>query len=154
MMEKMMTNVSTPFEELIRLARERFNQAIAEKDVAAIRSLLAPTYHIVTGRSAQNHGAEEEGDRWAEVFRQDASAIYRRTPREIRVNEAWGIAEELGNWKGGYTVENAAVQASGVYAAKWQRAADGDWVLQAEVFTTMECSGPESGCIPPDPIRR
>lgn len=149
-----MTNTSSPSEELIRLARERFNSAIAEKDAAAIKSFLAPTYHIVTGRSAQNHGADEEAKRWAEVFRQDPTAIYVRTPREIRVNEAWGLAEELGNWKGNYTADNMPVSASGVYAAKWQRAENGAWVLQAEVFTTMECSGPASGCVPPDPIYR
>lgn len=149
-----MTNGSTPSEESIRLARERFNRAIAEKDAAAIKSFLAPTYHIVTGRSAQNHGADEEAKRWAEVFRQDPTAIYVRTPREIRVNEAWGLAEELGNWKGNYTADNMPVSASGVYAAKWQRAENGEWVLQAEVFTTMECSGSASGCVPPDPIYR
>lgn len=138
----------------IRDTRERFNQAIANKDSTRIQTFLAPTYHIVTGRSAQNHGAAEEAKRWADVFQQDATAIYRRKPREIRVNEAWGIAEELGDWKGSYTAENVLVQASGVYAAKWQRAVDGEWVLQVEVFTTIECSGPESGCIRPDPIFR
>ena len=119
-----------------------------------IRSLLAPTYHIVTGRSAQNHGADEEAKRWADVFRQDSTVTYVRTPRELHVNESWGLAEELGNWKGRYTADNALVIASGVYAAKWQRAVDGEWVLQAEVFTTIECSGSDSGCVPPDPIHR
>jgi len=138
----------------IRAARERFNQAIANKDATAIQSFFAPAYHIVTGRSAQNHGAEEETNRWADVFQQDQTAIYRRTPREIRVNESWGLAEELGNWQGSYTAENILVHASGVYAAKWQCAVNGDWVLQVEVFTTMECSGPESGCVKPDPIYR
>ena len=138
----------------IRDARERFNIAIANKDATRIQSILAPTYHIVTGRSAQNHGAAEEAKRWADVFQQDDTAIYRRTPREIRVNEAWGIAEELGDWKGSYTAENVLVQASGVYAAKWQRAENGEWVLQVEVFTTMECLGPESGCVKPDPLYR
>lgn len=138
----------------IRAARERFNQAIANKDAIAIQTFFAPTYHIITGRSAQNHGAEEEAKRWADVFRQDSTAIYHRTPREIRVNEDWGLAEELGNWKGSYTAENILVHAAGVYAAKWQRAVNGEWVLQVEVFTTMECSGPESGCVKPDPIYR
>src|SRR5262245_42908662 len=90
----------------IRAAREGFNIAIAQKDIESIRRVLAPTYHIVTGRSAQNHGAEEESKRWADVFQQDSTAIYRRTPREFHVNDAWGIAEELGNWKGSYTAEN------------------------------------------------
>ena len=149
----MNTNAKESADE-IRDARERFNQAIANKAAILIKNFLAPTYHIVTGRSAQNHGAAEEAKRWSDVFQQDATAIYRRTPREIRVNEAWGIAEELGDWKGSYTAENVLVQASGVYAAKWQRAENGEWVLQVEVFTTMECSGPESGCVKPDPIYR
>ncbi|HUG34802.1 MAG TPA: nuclear transport factor 2 family protein [Anaerolineales bacterium] len=149
-----MTNDSTPSTDLIHAAREKFNRAIAEKDVATIRSLLAPTYHIVTGRSAQNHGAEAEAKRWADVFRQDSTAIYVRTPREFHVNESWGLAEELGNWKGNYTTDNVLNSASGVYAAKWQRASNSEWVLQVEVFTTLQCDGPASGCVLPDPIYR
>jgi ketosteroid isomerase-like protein len=147
-----MSNDSNPSADLIRAARVRFNQAIAEKDVETIRSLLASTYHIVTGRSTQNHGADEEAKRWADVFQQDSTAIYVRTPREFHINESWGLAEELGNWKGNYTADHMLVSASGVYAAKWQRALDGQWVLQVEVFTTMQCDGPDSGCVPPDPI--
>lgn len=149
-----MTNQTDQSIELIRAARERFNKAIAEKDAASIRSMLAPSYHIVTGRSAQNHGADEESKRWADVFQQDPTAIYVRTPREFHINEAWGLAEELGNWKGNYTADNVLVSASGVYAAKWQRAENGEWVLQVEVFTTLQCDGPASGCVPPDPIYR
>jgi len=139
-------------DEMIRIARERFNVAIADKDVETIRALLTPTYHIVTGRSAQNHGADDEAARWAEVFRADPTAVYRRTPREITINEEWGLAEELGNWKGSYTAEETLTNASGVYAAKWQRAVDGEWVLQVEMFTTLSCTGPASGCVRPDPI--
>jgi hypothetical protein len=135
--------------ELIRSARERFNLAIAGKDSRSIRSLLAPTYHLVTGRSDQFHGADEEGLRWTELFQNDPSAVYRRSPREVTANEAWGIAEELGNWQGTYTANGVLINASGVYAAKWQRTQNGDWVLQAEVFTTLTCEGP---CSPPDPI--
>jgi ketosteroid isomerase-like protein len=143
-----------PVEDDIRARRELFNNAIAEKNVDAIHSLLAPSYHIVTGRSEQSHGAAQEAQRWAERFRTDPTTFYRRTPREITINEEWGIAEELGNWKGNYTVKETLVHASGVYAAKWQRAEDDEWVLQAEVFTTITCTGPEGGCPPPEPIRR
>ncbi|MFN8413428.1 MAG: hypothetical protein U0Z26_13660 [Anaerolineales bacterium] len=135
--------------ELIRSARESFNQAIAEKNSKGIRPLLASSYHLVTGRSDQFHGADEDEIRWATLFQNDPTAIYRRTPREITTNEAWGIAEELGNWQGTYTNKNLFTHASGVYAAKWQRTQTGTWVLQAEVFTTLNCEGP---CDPPDPI--
>ena len=83
-------------DELIRAARERFNVAIATKDIEIIRTMLAPTYHIVTGRSAQNHGANEEAARWAEVFRADPTAVYHRTPREITINEIWGWQKSWG----------------------------------------------------------
>lgn len=142
----------SPASNAIRVARERYNEAIVKRDVAAIASLLAPEYHVVTGRSAQSHGVEEQRRRWAEVFEKDHAAVYRRTPREIRVNELWGLAEELGNWAGSYSAEMATASASGVYAAKWQRAENGAWLVQAEVFTTLECSGPAGGCMGPDPI--
>ena len=142
-----------PTEDLIRAAREKFNIAIAEQDVDTIRSLLASSYHIVTGRSEQSHGGDEEGRRWTARFRNDPTTSYRRTTRDVSINEDWGMAEEVGNWKGNYTVSGMLVHVSGVYAAKWQRTESGAWVLQAEMFTTLTCSGPEGGCIPPDPIK-
>lgn len=142
-----------PVEDLIRAARERFNIAIEERDVETIRALLAPEYHIVTGRSEQSHGADREAERWTTRFRTDPTVTYRRTPRDVTINEDWGLAEELGNWRGSYTTEGVLVHTSGVYAAKWQRTDAGEWVLQAELFTTITCTGPESGCRPPDPIR-
>lgn len=135
--------------EKIHQARERFNQAIANKDAETIRTLLAPSYHIVTGRSDQFHGQDEEAKRWAGVFESDPTAIYVRTTREVTVNESWGLAEELGNWKGSYSLNGQLVNASGVYSAKWQRTQTGDWVLQAEVFTTIKF---DEGCMPPDEI--
>lgn len=143
-----------PTEDLIRASREQFNIAIEQKDLTTIRAMLAPSYHIVTGRSEQSHGADEEAKRWTDRFRSDPTTFYRRTPRAITINEDWGMAEELGNWKGIYTVNGAPVHVSGVYAAKWQRAEDGGWVIQAEMFTTITCTGPDGGCLPPDPIHR
>ena len=135
--------------KLIHAARDAFNLAIAEKDAKRIRPLLAASYHLVTGRSDQFHSADEEEIRWANLFIEDPTAVYRRTPREITANEAWGIAEELGNWQGEYTINGELVHASGVYAAKWQRTTQGNWVLQAEVFTTINF---DERCVPPDPI--
>lgn len=135
--------------DLIHAAREAFNRAIAEKDAKRIRPLLAPTYHLITGRSDQFHGANEEENRWAELFQSDPTAVYRRTPREITTNDSWGIAEELGNWQGEYSINGELVRASGVYAAKWRRTTQGNWVLQAEIFTTIKY---DEACIPPDPI--
>ena len=145
----MKENIMQTSNEMIRETREKFNIAIANKDAETIRTLLAPSYHIITGRSDQFHGADEEANRWTNVFRQDPTAIYLRTPREISINESWGIAEELGNWQGSYTLDRKLVNASGMYSAKWQKTKNGNWVLQAEVFTTIEF---DESCVPPDEI--
>lgn len=139
-------------EALIREARELFNQAIARQDVAAITSFFAPDYHIVTGRSDQMHGIENEALQLEQMFAADPSFVCHRATREVRVNADWGLAEELGNWRCKYTVDAEKVRSSGVYAAKWQRSNRGTWLLQSEVFTTLECQGSEKGCRPPDPI--
>ncbi|MEO8499986.1 MAG: MBL fold metallo-hydrolase [Vicinamibacteria bacterium] len=139
-------------ETAVRAAREEFNAAIVRRDPDAIAKRLAPGYHIVTGRSAQSHGVETEREGWRARFLGDPTIFYRRSPREIRVNEAWGLAEETGDWRGSYSREGKQARASGVYAAKWQRATDGRWLIQAEVFSTMACEGSPALCAPPDPI--
>jgi ketosteroid isomerase-like protein len=139
-------------ESAIRDVREKFNQAIKSKNVDAVKPLFAPNYHIVTGRSAQYHGAENEYQNWKTLFADDPSFICDRKPREIRTNPDWGLAEELGTWRCNYTVDGEKINSSGVYAAKWQRAENGTWLLQSEVFTTMICNGSKSGCKRPDPF--
>lgn len=139
-------------EAAVRAAREEFNAAIGRRDADAIARLLAPGYHIVTGRSDQWHGARGERDRWAALFAADPTVTYRRVPREVRVNEAWGLAEEAGDWTGSYRKASFPARASGIYSAKWQRAPEGRWLLQAEVFTTLACEGAPPACPPPDPL--
>jgi ketosteroid isomerase-like protein len=135
----------------IRAARERFNAAIASRDTATIGSLLLPTYHIVTGRSVQSHGAADEIGTWRTMF-SDTTLLYVRRTREVRANPSWGIAEELGDWTGRLTAPDGPVRVNGSYAAKWQRDTGGRWRLQSEVFTTLHCEGGPQGCKPPDPV--
>jgi len=144
--------VGAAAEKEIRAVREKFNKAIAQQNVGAINPIFAPNYHIVTGRSAQFHGAVGEYRNWQATFEDDPTFICRRVPREIRTNVEWGLAEELGNWTCSYTVDGEKANASGVYAAKWQRSRNGAWLLQSEVFTTLTCNGGESGCSRPDPF--
>ena len=135
----------------VRAERERFNAAIAQRDTAVIASLLLPSYHIVNGRSLQRHGPAAALDMWVNAFR-DSTVGYMRKPRTIAVNEEWGLAAEFGEWTGQVTAADGLARSSGVYAAKWQRARDGRWRLQSEVFTTLACKGGPLGCPPPDPV--
>ena len=139
-------------EKNIRSARLIFNQAIRDQDVSTISSFFAPGYHIVTGRSQQSHGIAAERGTWESIFAIDPGFVCQRDTRELRINQDWGLAEELGDWNCYYTVEGEATHASGVYAAKWQRAVDSSWLIQSEVFTTMACKGSTIGCKRPDAI--
>jgi ketosteroid isomerase-like protein len=144
--------IDTVDDAKIRSARHAFNQAIREKDVDAIEHFFAPEYHIITGRSQQSHGIEAERDLWQSIFDSDPGFYCQRDIRELRINSDWGLAEELGNWNCYFTGQGQPVHASGVYAAKWQRNTDHQWLIQSEVFTTMNCVGNETGCMPPDAI--
>jgi ketosteroid isomerase-like protein len=134
----------------MRAERARFNAAIVGRDTAAIAALLLPTYHIVNGRSAQRHGRADALDQWVAAFR-DTTVGYVRTTRTVYVNDAWGLAEELGDWTGHVTAADGPSRSSGVYAAKWQRDTGGRWRLQVEIFTTLACNGGPLGCPRPEP---
>lgn len=144
--------IEAPAAARVRSARRAFNQAIVERDLDVIDALLMPTYHIVTGRSTQYEGHDANVAMWRTMFATDSTMLYVRTARAVRVNDTFGLAEELGDWAGNYTANGQPGEASGVYAAKWQRSTDGRWLLQSEVFTTLECSGGSEACRPPDPI--
>ena len=139
-------------EQQIRLARDRFNLAIVERDVPTIAALLAPSYHLVSSRNSQTGGVGEALEMWGNTFARDTAEFYVRTPREIRVHEAWGQAEELGDWDGHRSQGGEPVRVFGTYAAKWIRNS-GEWTLQSEVFTLTGCEGAEAACAPsPTPV--
>jgi ketosteroid isomerase-like protein len=113
----------------VRAARAALNDAIAARDVDAIVAHLLPSYQIVTARNATRHSREESRASWIALFASDANVVYVRTPTDIRVNEALGQAHENGEWEGSGL--------RGVYSAKWLRDEDGEWRLQAEIFSTL-----------------
>ena len=139
----------TPGAAEVRLARTRFNSAIAARDTAAIRALHLPSYHLVNGRSVQTHGSDAVMGQWERAFK-DPTVQYIRTTRSVITNEDWGLAQELGDWTGHTTNADGVAESSGVYVAKWQRTASGQWLLQAEVLTTLRCTGSIIGC--PGPL--
>lgn len=86
---------------------------------------------------------------WERAFK-DPTVQYIRTTRSVITNEDWGLAQELGDWTGHTTNADGVAESSGVYVAKWQRTASGQWLLQAEVLTTLRCTGSIIGC--PGPL--
>lgn len=140
--------------EQIREARSRFNLAIEERQAERIAEFIAPGYVLVTGRGDRFDSREANVDLWRSTFLSDPTFNCRRTPDDVIANADWGLAQETGRWTCTQTVDGEPGRYTGIYAAKWQRAEESAWLLQAEVFTTLTCDGPESTCRRPDSIVR
>jgi uncharacterized protein (TIGR02246 family) len=121
--------------------RESINEAISRRDPDGIAAFLLPDYVVVTARSMQRDGREASTRSWADMFAHDEQAVYTRTPEEVHVNEGWGMAQEHGRWTGTVTTREGIMRLAGVYAAKWQRGAEG-WRLRAEIFTPLTIDAP------------
>jgi ketosteroid isomerase-like protein len=134
-------SVSTNIEEAIRAARAAINEAIDRRDPAGIAAFLLPDYQVVTARSMQRNGREASVRSWADMFARDETATYSRTPEQIYINEAWGMAHEHGRWGGTLTANDGPMTLSGVYAAKWHLTADG-WRLRSEIYTPLVVERP------------
>jgi len=119
----------------IRMARQRYNEAISRRNADEICTFFTQDYHVVTARGLQSHGVEEQRSRWRAAFEQDPVVVYRRHAKAIRLSEQSGAAQEHGYWAGKYSVDQGTAVAGGVYSAKWLKQASGLWLVQTEVFT-------------------
>lgn len=124
----------------ITAARAAFNQAIAEKDIGAIRAVLAEDVLLVTGTdSIVFNRRSAQLPIWQADFEADERAIYERTAKCVSLSPLLPIALETGTWRGVRT-DDANDFAAGSYAAKWRKI-DGAWRLEAEIFSTESCGG-------------
>ena len=127
-----------PQAKALRAQRATFNDAIAEKNVAAIASVLAEEVVLITGTdSDQFHGRAQQLELWRQDFASPERLVYTRTPECIELSGRFPIALERGHWRGERA--DGADFAAGRYSAKWRH--DGSaWQLEAEIFMTDRCS--------------
>lgn len=124
----------------IRRLRESSNAAIARHDTAGIGAILAPQLVVVSSNSAQSIGRQAMLDRFAQQFAARADVTYRRTPRDVRVFSAWGMASEAGEWTGSWTDPDGKLSLGGRYFAKWRKL-DGSWRVESETYVPEYCTG-------------
>lgn len=120
----------------IRMRRAAFNAALANADLAAIGTLLAPNAVLVTGTdSAVLSGRKAQLLTWKREFAASERTIYVRTPDTITASTVEPMALEHGRWRGIHMRDDTLL-ASGDYTAKW-RNLSGDWVIEAEIYLTL-----------------
>jgi hypothetical protein len=119
----------------IRIRRAAFNRALADRDVAAIGSLLMPGAILVAGTdSALLSGRKAQILAWKREFAAQDPTLYTRIPDRIESSTVGPIALEYGKWQG-VTAVGAAL-ASGSYVAKWRQIGS-DWMIEAEIYLTL-----------------
>jgi ketosteroid isomerase-like protein len=124
----------------IRRLRAASNAAVARHDTAGIGAVLAPHAVVVSSNSAQSIGRAAMLSRFAEQFAARPDVTYRRTPGDVRVFPAWGMASEAGEWVGGWTDPDGRVTIGGRYFAKWRKIG-GRWLIESETFVPERCEG-------------
>lgn len=127
-------------EQLIREARERSNRAIAAHDVAGIAAEWMEDVHLVTSTSAQATGRQPNQQRMAQQFARRPDTVYVRTPRAIESYAPWNVAAERGEWTGRWKEPDGALEIGGTYLAQWRKVG-GRWLIQAELFVPLRCTG-------------
>ena len=125
---------------MIRAARARSNAAIAAHDPAAIARVWMVDVHVVSSTSAQTAGRELNQERMARQFANRPDTIYVRRPTVIDVYSAWAVASERGEWTGRWTEPDGIVEITGTYLIQWRKV-DGVWLIQAELYVPLQCSG-------------
>lgn len=122
----------------IAAARAAFNQALAERDYAAIEAALCEDCTLVPGDDAElMAGRDAQLDAWRSIITQAPDVVYVRTPVRIDVAEDGLLAAETGRWKGQWSAQGFEVRYAGRYFAKWRLDGD-DWRIASEVFVTLK----------------
>ena len=120
-------------EELIRIARQTSNEAIAKQDVEGIAKFWLDDYLVIRGSGTIEQGKEANKTNWKKIFKETPLTYFERYPAEIVVSKNNpDLAWESGEWKGFNTYSKG-----GRYSAQWKKK-DGEWKLQSELFVALE----------------
>jgi uncharacterized protein (TIGR02246 family) len=127
----------------VRAVRAAQNSAIAQHDIDRAASFWTDDVVI---RSALGRVIQGRAN-YRSVMSADSVTVYRRDPERVDVsgNDRWPLAFESGTWTGRGARDGRPLL-RGRYAAQWVKR-DGRWLIRAEVFVALGCSG--TGCSRP-----
>jgi ketosteroid isomerase-like protein len=127
----------------VRSARSAQNTAIAAHDLDRVASFWTDDVVIRSGLGRVVQGRAS----YRAAMAADSATVFRREPDRVDVsaNERWPLAFESGTWTG-RAARDGRPLIRGRYAAQWIKR-DGRWLIRAEVFVALGCSG--DGCARP-----
>lgn len=120
-------------EDLIRMARQNSNEAIAKQDLEGVIKFWLDDYVVIRGSGVVVAGKEVNKIEWSKIFKETPKTKFERIPSEIVVSKNNpDLAWESGVWKGFNTYSKG-----GRYSAQWKKI-DGEWKILAELFVALE----------------
>jgi ketosteroid isomerase-like protein len=122
-------------ESQIRTLREASNFAMKSYDHEKVLSFLTEDALTTTGAGTLLAGKQALRSYIAEA--PNSKMYWVRTPSEIRVDDAKGLAWETGYWKGYNPPSGETSLVGGRYAAMWKRES-GDWKIKSQLFVALE----------------
>lgn len=121
----------------IRVARDRYNAAIAGRDLMAVRAVFGEAYVGIAGSGGEVvTGGEAMTAFFARAFAVPGFIGYVRTPEVVTVAVPAERAMERGRWVGRSRQGDREVSISGEYLAVWVPTPAG-WKLRSESFVTL-----------------
>ncbi len=125
--------------DAIRAARIAQNAAMAAGDAARAATFWTPDVTIRRGLGAGLSGIEAYKAILERAPIPDTTLVYQRTTTDVNVSPQWPLAFETGAWSARVGGKGPAV-IIGRYTAQWVKR-DGRWLIRAEVFVALTCSG-------------
>lgn len=131
----------------VRSARAAQNTAIAAHDLDRAATFWTEDVVIRSGLGRVVQGRAS----YRAAMADDSVTVFRREPDRVDVsdNDRWPLAFESGTWTGRGARDGRPL-IRGRYAAQWIKR-DGRWLIRAEVFVALGCSG--AGCNRPLTVR-
>jgi ketosteroid isomerase-like protein len=132
---------ATPDAE-IRAARQRSNQAMANRDIQAFGETLAPDFVMVRGNGEFTPSRQAYIERFGSDFKNPNAIRFERVPDKIEISSAAPLAAEHGHWIG--IRPNGQRAFGGTYLAMWRHIGTA-WKIRSELFVVLTCED-EAAC--------
>ena len=121
-------------------ARRAQNRAIAAGNADEVATYWTEDVAIRRGLGNAVTGREAYRQLFVPAGNRDSSLVYQRIPVDIDVSPQWPLAYEMGTWVGHLGRVGGPEVIRGRYAAQWVKR-QGRWLIRAEVFVALSCSG-------------
>lgn len=117
--------------EIIKSLRAASNKAIAKHDIDALSKYWLDDMVLIRGNSSHLTGKDTIVAAWRQLFNDNPTVVYTRTPTQIMISKNDTLAWETGTWKAINSYSHG-----GKYSAMWKKT-NHSWKILSELFVSL-----------------